>query len=178
MGMAITKRILQSKGLNNFIAFSSFIFGGFLLGAVFYFQNGNLVFEINDAGRFWQGILFGVSFNVLAVYFLYKALSLADLSYLMPFMVLTSIFIIIPAIFILKEIPSVTGTVGIFIVVAGAILMEFKKRRSADEKPNDYENKKKSNSRGLVYFLVTAACYVVTSVYIKVAVIESSHLAA
>lgn len=166
------------RGLNNFIAFFSFIFAGFLLGVVFYFQNGSLFFEINNPQRFWQGIFWVVLPNVLAVYFLYKALEIADLSYLMPFMTLTSVFIIIPPIFLLGEIPSRGGVAGIFTIVAGAILMEFRKKKSVDENIVDYENKKRNNRRGLIYFLVTAACYVIIFVSTKIVVIESSPLAA
>ena len=88
--MAIKKKALQTRGVNNFIAFLAFTFAGLLLGALLYFQTGRIWPETTLSQSFWQGIFWTVFFNLVAVYFLYKALDAAELSYLMPFMALTS----------------------------------------------------------------------------------------
>ncbi|MCX6765900.1 MAG: EamA family transporter, partial [Candidatus Moranbacteria bacterium] len=119
-----------------------------------------------------QGMFWGVTLNILAVYFLYKALDIADLSYLMPYMTLTSLTLIVPPIIILGEVPSLLGFIGIFLVVIGAIIMEIKKKaRSLDS-----ENTAKKNRRGLMYFLVTAGCFTITPTALTLAIRESSVL--
>ncbi|MCX6766077.1 MAG: hypothetical protein NT136_03925, partial [Candidatus Moranbacteria bacterium] len=72
--MAIKKKALQTRGVNNFIAFIAFTFAGLLLWGVYFWQGGSLwpIYELSD--KFWQGMFWGVTLNILAVYFLYKAL--------------------------------------------------------------------------------------------------------
>ena len=172
--MAVKKKALQTKGLNNTIAFLAFIFAGILLGALLYVQSGKIWPENSLSGNFWEGMIVVIVLNVLAVYFLYKALDIADLSYLMPFMTLTSLFLVIPPIFVLGEIPSVIGFAGIAITVTGAFLMDYKKKTGiiAFE---EYDKKIK-NRKGLFYFLITALCFTITPTAIKVAIAESSAL--
>ena len=166
--MAIKKKALQTRGVNNFIAFLAFTFAGLLLGALLYFQTGRIWPETTLSQSFWQGIFWTVFFNLVAVYFLYKALDAAELSYLMPFMALTSLSLIIPPAVLLGELPSASGFVGIIVVVIGALIMEIKSVSKSD--------RKKSNHQGLWYFSVTAACFTIAPTTTKIAVLESSAL--
>ncbi len=166
--MAIKKKALQTRGVNNFIAFLAFTFAGLFLGGLLYFQTGRIWPETTLSPSFWQGIFWTVFLNLVAVYFLYKALDAADLSYLMPFMTLTSLSLIIPPAILLGELPSVSGFVGIIVVVIGALFMEITSVSEPD--------KKKSNRKGLLCFLITAACFTITPTATKIAVLESSAL--
>lgn len=170
--MAIKKKALQTRGVNNFIAFIAFTFAGLLLWGFYFWQAGNLWPNYELTGKFWQGMFWGVTLNILAVYFLYKALDMADLSYLMPYMTLTSLTLIVPPIIIFGEIPSVMGFVGIVFIVSGALVMEIKKKTRCPE----FKETARKNRKGLMYFLVTAGCFTITPTALTLAVRESSVL--
>lgn len=174
-GMAVKKKALQIKGSNNFIAFASFTFAGILLGGYLLLKGGQFP-EIINPYVFWQGMFWMVFLNILAIFFLYKALDASDLSYLMPFMTLTSLFIIVPPIFTLGEIPSVYGFFGIVLIVTGAITMEYKSNRKRSFESEHEKEKSKSNRKGLMFFLITAACYTITPTAIKIVVVESNAI--
>jgi drug/metabolite transporter (DMT)-like permease len=170
--MAIKKKALQTKGANNFIAFAAFSLAALLFAIFILFQSGSLVPEHALSSRFWIGIAATVTVNVVATYFLYKALDFSELSYLMPFMTLTSLTIIIPPMFLFHEYPSPFGLIGILVVVMGAFMMDYKKAKVTEAEILVH----KQNRKGLLYFLVTAACYTISPSVTKLAVIESSPL--
>ncbi len=64
--------------------------------ALFSAARGNFFPPNSLPAAFWAGTAAAVATNCIATYFLYKALDLAELSYLMPYMTLTSLTIIIP----------------------------------------------------------------------------------
>lgn len=169
--MAVKKKALQTRGMNNFIAFAAFLFVGLLFGIFLFFQNSGFAAGSLSA-KFWISISSAVAVNVVATYFLYKALDLADLSYLMPFMTLTSLTVIIPPALLFKEFPSASGFLGIAVIVLGAVLMDYKKSRKTEEETSKHIQ----NRKALTYFLVTAICYTLSPALTKLAVIESSPL--
>lgn len=174
VGMAVKKKALQIRGLNNFIAFFSFTLSGVLIALILLFTRGGFFPEIDDIGRFWNAAFWMVFLNIFAYYFLYKALDIADLSYLMPYMTLISITVIIPPIFLIGEIPTTTGLLGIFIVVAGAFLMEYKGKKKLATMTEEERQKRKNNKKGFIYFIITALCWTFTSSFLKIASIESN----
>lgn len=176
VGMAVKKKALQIRGLNNFIAFFSFTFAGIIIGLVLLFQQGSIFPEIANVAKFWHAIFWAVFLNIFAYFFLYKALDIADLSYLMPFMTLISVTVIIPPIFLLGEIPSLFGFLGILLVVAGAIIMEYRKKNKPSQITSDEAQKIKNNRKGFVYFIITALCWTFTSPALKIAAVESSAI--
>lgn len=169
--MAIKKKALKTKGTNNVIAFFAFLGAGILIGIFLLFQND--IFAVNSLSlKFWIGIFSAVAVNMIATYFLYKALDLSELSYLMPFMTLTSLTIIIPPMIMFGEYPSMSGIFGIVVVVLGALLMDYKN-------PNKTEIEilqSQQNRKGLIFFLITAVCYTISPTVTKLAVVESSPL--
>ncbi len=171
---AIKKKALQSQGMNNVIAVIAYLFAGALIAMLYFFYNGTLLPETNLSLRFWYSII-GVSFiNAIAVWFNYKALDAADLSYLMPFMTLTSLSLIIPPMFLLGEFPSGIAMIGITIIVVGALMMDWK--RSGKELSAEEVENRRNNHKGILYFLGTAACYTFTPTIMKISIIESNVL--
>jgi drug/metabolite transporter (DMT)-like permease len=171
--MAIKKKALQVKGMNNFIGFSAFFFAGILLSLFLLFQS-NDTFIINNVSKFWTGLIWSVVLEVIANYFLYKALDLTELSYLMPFMTFISISVIFPPIFLFGEIPNLTGILGILLVVFGAFLIDYKKRK---KQISEQDKQKTKNDRlGKTYFLITAVCWTFSTPMTKLAVVASSPL--
>jgi len=147
--MAIKKKALKTKGTNNIIAFLILLSAGIMMGMFLLFQNENI--PINDLSfKFWIGLFSSALINVIATYFLYKALDISELSYLMPFMTLTSLAVIFPPMFLFGEYPSFLGMIGILIVVLGALIMGYKKL----EKTETEVLQNNQNRKGLIFFFI------------------------
>ncbi|MBN1394609.1 MAG: EamA family transporter [Pirellulales bacterium] len=170
---AIKKKSLQTPGMNNVIGFVSFAVAGILFGLVHWLKTGS-PWHADLSMRFWGGMAGYAGLNILAVWFMYRALDLAEFNHLMPFMTLTSVAIVVPPIFILGEVPTPPALLGIVVVVAGAILMNWHKetiRTAADD-----SNQRKQNHRGFLYFIVTALCFTFSPTAAKEAIQGSSVL--
>jgi drug/metabolite transporter (DMT)-like permease len=169
----IKKKALQMQGMNNVVAVIAFLTAGILFALAYFFQGGTFLPIHNLSNAFYSSLAWMVVLNVIAVWFNYKALDAADLSYLMPFMTLTSLSLIIPPMILLGEYPSAMSFVGIAVIVVGALSMDWKpKRKMTDEEIE----KRKNNRKGVMYFLATAACYTFTPTLAKVAVVESGSV--
>jgi drug/metabolite transporter (DMT)-like permease len=168
---AIKKKSLQTPGMNNVIGFISFTFAGIVFGCIHWAQTGTL-WQDNLSSDFWQGMLGYAGLNILAVWFLYRALDLAEFNHLMPFMTLTSVAIIIPPIFVFGEVPTPLAILGIAVVAAGAIVMTWHKETI--HLAADAAEQRKRNHQGVAYFLITACCYTFTPTAAKEAIQESS----
>jgi drug/metabolite transporter (DMT)-like permease len=168
---AIKKKALQTPGMNNVIGLVSFTLAGIIFGAAYWTETGSL-WPPHLSLRFWQAMAGYAGLNVLAVWFLYRALDLAEFNHLMPFMTLTSIAIIVPPIFILGEVPTPMAVLGIVVVALGAILMNW--HGEEVHRDADLAEQRRRNHRGVCYFLVTAACYTFTPTAAKAAIEESS----
>lgn len=169
---AIKKKLLQSKGLNNLTACLAFI-GASLIFWLMYISQSDGIFWFPDLSlRFWNGMFWSVFLNVLAVWFFYRAIDLAELSYLSPFMALTSLSMIVPPMFILGEMPTLQSFVGIGVVVIGAMLIDFKPHKKEENQTMVNRN----NKKGKLYFSMTALCYTFAPTALKVAVVESSPI--
>lgn len=171
-GSAIKKKSLQTLGMNNVIGFVSFTVAGLLFG-VFMFATGSSWPE-HISSAFIRAMFWYAGLNIIAVWFLYKALDSAEFNYLMPFMTLTSLSMIVPPMIVLNEIPSSGSFVGIALIVIGALWINY---RPKEEVVNvEDERRKRANRRGLWYFLATAACYTVAPTVQKITVQETSVL--
>jgi drug/metabolite transporter (DMT)-like permease len=172
---AINKRNIDvSRSAINIIAFINYFFAGLLLAIFFYFQTGQIFPEIKNHLNFWYGMLITVPFNVLGAYFGYKALQVAEYNYVAPWLAFTSLFIIIPAFFLLKEVPTILSFIGILIVISGAVIMDYRKKiknPSVEEK----ELRARRNKAKL-YMVVVGICYTLTPVGMKMSILESSAI--
>ncbi len=171
MEMAVKKKALQVSGLNNFIAFLAYLLAGSFLGILFLLTFNDEVL-VGNFFNFANGIFWTVVLNILAIFFLYKALDLSELSYLMPFFSLISLTVIIPSIFLFQEIPSGSVLVGILIVIVGAVLIDYKKISTSQK---DLEQMGK-NRQAKIYFLLVAICWTFSTPMTKLAVLEASPI--
>ncbi|EKD46411.1 MAG: Drug/Metabolite Transporter (DMT) Superfamily [uncultured bacterium] len=170
---AIKKKALQTKGMNNVVAFVAYLTAGISFALMYFLKDGTLLSANNLSGTFWGSLAFLVVLNIIGVWFAYKALDLAELSYLMPFMTLTSLSLIIPPMILLGEFPSRTSLLGIVVVVIGAISMEWKRGKHLSLE--DLE-RNKNNRKGVLFFLGTALCYTFTPALAKVTIVESGSV--
>ncbi len=163
--MALKKKSLQVPGINNVIGFVSFLVAGIIFALIQFGMEGSLWYP-DLSVRFWHAMLWYAGLNVLAVYFMYKALDLTNFSVLTPFMALTSLSMIIPPAIFLNEFPSGIAIIGIIIVVIGSITIS-KKGKGHSDKPT---------MQGMKYFLVTIGCYTFAPTAAKIAIGESNPI--
>lgn len=176
LGMALRKKVLQISGIRNFFASLILIVSGISLGLIFWVKTGTILPKGINTIKLWQGLFWLISLNVIAIYFQLKALEVAELSHIMPFMTLSVILIVIPPIFVFGEIPSIIGLLGIILIVAGAIAIQIVKHKNNITDIDAQEMKGKNNKRGLIYFLINVLCYALVPTPLKIVIMESSPL--
>jgi uncharacterized membrane protein len=167
--IAVKKKTLQVKGANNLVGALAMLSAGLLMFALYFFEHGTLMPDGPLGVQFWLSTLVTTLLNIVGAWFLYRAIDMAELSYLMPFMTLTSLSIMIPPIIFLGEIPTLWSFVGIVVVMLGALLMDHRPKDlllTAEDIATNRVNKKAKH-----YFLVTALCYTFTPTTMKVAVV-------
>lgn len=93
-----------------------------LFFAKFYWP-GELSFE------FWKLLAVYVAFSALDLYCYFKAISVADISYVAPLLSLFAVGNIAGSYFVLGQKPSFMGVVGALLIMSGAYLTNLAKRR-------------------------------------------------
>lgn len=79
--------------------------------------------------NFWRLLAIYVVLSSLDLFLYFKALSMADVSYVAPMLSLVAVTNIIGAYFVLGQKPSVLGMGGAVLIVTGAYLTNLAKRR-------------------------------------------------
>lgn len=77
---------------------------------------------------FWELMVAYVSLQTVYLYCYYRAISIADISFVAPLMTLFSVGNMIGAYIILGQVPSVSGVIGAAFIVAGAWIISRAKR--------------------------------------------------
>lgn len=103
---------------------------------------------------FWVNMFIYVTFVSIDAYCYFKALSIADVSYVAPLMSLTAIGSIVGAYFILDQVPTVHGMFGAVLIVAGAIITYNAKRKDS---ANHHNNKRALLLIGIIVLMRTIA---------------------
>ena len=98
------------------------------------------------SGHFWATMAVYVLCTAIDLFCYFKALSLADISYVAPLLTLVSVGNIIGAYFVLGQKPSVLGAAGAVLIVAGAYIVN--KAKKGDKKHI------KNNRAALLYVLL------------------------
>src|SRR6185436_8513083 len=84
--------------------------------------------------HYWLTMAVYVTLVSIDIYCYFKALSMADVSYVAPLMTLVAIGNIVGAYFVLGQVPSIFGAVGAGLIVAGAAVTYNAKRKDAVNK--------------------------------------------
>lgn len=92
-----------------------------LFFARFYWPNQLPVF-------FWELMVAYVALQAIYLYCYYRAISIADISFVAPLMTLFSVGNMIGAYIILGQVPSITGIIGAAFIVAGAWIISRAKK--------------------------------------------------
>ncbi len=75
---------------------------------------------------FWIGVVSSGVLNVAATLLSTQALRLGDASLVTPFLTFNPVFTLVVALFVLREIPTANGTVGVLLIAAGARLFAIR----------------------------------------------------
>ncbi|OGQ12032.1 MAG: hypothetical protein A3G39_03340 [Deltaproteobacteria bacterium RIFCSPLOWO2_12_FULL_43_16] len=121
---------------------------------------------------FWTSVLILLPLEITALILYVKAIKTSPLSLTIPFMALSPVFIIIIAFFLLGEWPDKSGFLGIFLITAGAYLLNAKASNLGLLGPI----KAIAKERGSVLMIIVAIIYSITSTIGKIAVQHSSPI--
>lgn len=75
------------------------------------------------SANFWTLMAVYILLNAIDLYAYFKALTIADISYVAPLMSLTAVSSIVGAYFILGQTPTVVGGVGALLIVSGVYIV-------------------------------------------------------
>jgi drug/metabolite transporter (DMT)-like permease len=78
---------------------------------------------------FWELMAVYVALQAVYLYCYYRAISIADISFVAPLMTLFSVGNMIGAYVILGQVPSLSGVIGAAFIIAGAWIISRAKRR-------------------------------------------------
>jgi len=155
---ALKKKSLANRGINNSIGFLSCAIAGLVFVLLYLSINGAILPPTSP--RFWNATAVVVLLGVLATWSAYRALDIAALSFLMPFIALSALGLV-PIEYMVREvIPNGWQIVGIIVLVGGAIIFSVQPFH-------------KVPLRAVLYFSVTVVCYSITPAFAAVAVRES-----
>ena len=112
---------------------------------------------------FWRAVLIAGGFDALGNIFLLLSLQRTDLSIFGPLNAFKSVFALIASFFLLGEIPSVAGTVGVLIVVLSSLLLIARNDQPRTQRPHV-----PLVSVGVWFRLLGIACFVLGAPYLKV----------
>jgi drug/metabolite transporter (DMT)-like permease len=119
---------------------------------------------------FWVTVLILLPLEVAALILYVKAIRLSPLSLSVPFLALSPVFILFIAFFILGEVPTTGGLVGVFLIALGAYLLNASASRYGLLGPI----RAISKEPGSMLMIVVSIIYGITSTLGKVAIEHSN----
>ncbi len=146
-----------------------------LTWAIFFFGLPFLAFLLFLRGlppvekSFWPAAAGSLAVNMVAFSFFVKAISLSGLSLTFPFLAFTPVFLILTGLIILGEMPGFFGLAGIFMVSAGAYLLNGPEIKKGILKPLKAIKKEE----GSLLMLGVAALWSIAAALDKIAVNSS-----
>lgn len=123
-----------------------------------------------NADAYWIAALNAILL-IITTYMLIKALQTSKLSVSLPMLSLTPLFLIILSYFMLKEIPSKAGFIGIILIAAGAYIVNIKSGKGLFEPFNSL-----FKIKGSFYVIVVAFVWSITSNLFKMGIIASNAI--
>lgn len=125
---------------------------------------------------FWVALAATIPFEVLAWIFYIKSIKISQISLIMPLLSFTPAFLVVISFLMLGELPSLIGLLGIFLVVAGAYVLNLK-NLNGGVFGNIFEPFKLIlMEKGALYMLIVAFLFSITSSLSKIMVQNSSAL--
>jgi len=161
---ALAKKGLQTNRVET-IAFVRPGWGAFFLLPLLFFAR-----QPAFPWPFWKTILISAPFDVAAGLLLHRALQSSQISLTIPYLAFTPVFLTVLPWFLLRESPTVIGTLGILCVAAGAFLLQAQTISFKDLIRGKFIPKEK----GPLLMLLVALFFAITSTLVKKAILYSS----
>jgi drug/metabolite transporter (DMT)-like permease len=121
---------------------------------------------------FWIALIVMIPFETLGWVLYTKAVKIAPISLVLPFLALTPVFLIFTSFIILGEIPTILGFYGILLIVFGAYVLNITDFKKGFLEPFSSIFRQ----RGCVYMIIVAFLFSITGSISKILVEESSPL--
>lgn len=119
---------------------------------------------------FWLTILLLLPLEITAIILSIKAIKASPLSLTIPFLAFTPLFLILTSFLILREVPDISGTIGIILITVGGYTLNIHSMKKGFWEPI----KAIRNEKGSIFMLVVAFIYSITSNLGKLAILHSS----
>lgn len=121
-----------------------------------------------DTNVYWTAALNAILL-IFSTYLLLEAIQTSKLSVSIPMLGLTPLFLVILSFFLLNEIPSIAGFIGILLIVAGTYIINITNGKKFFE-PFRLLFKIKSS----IYIAIVAFIWSITSILFKIGIIASN----
>ncbi len=121
--------------------------------------------------KFWIALIIGGSLNVLTNLLYMRAIKLSDLSLTIPMVTFTPLFLLITSPIIVNEFPGIFGIIGIFLIVAGSYMLNFREKSKGYLAPF----KALLSEKGPRLMLLVAFIWSITSNIDKIGIQNSSE---
>ncbi|PIN76090.1 hypothetical protein COV17_03270 [Candidatus Woesearchaeota archaeon CG10_big_fil_rev_8_21_14_0_10_36_11] len=121
---------------------------------------------------FYLAVFASVFLNIVSTTLYYKALKITDLSLATPMTSFTPVFLIVTSFLLLREFPTPIGMVGIVLIVLGSYVLNMTKNGGGLIDPF----KRMFKDRGVVYMLIVAFLFSLSSNFDKMVVQNSDTL--
>jgi drug/metabolite transporter (DMT)-like permease len=164
---ALTKRELERTGLTRAVWLRNLLALPFLFALLPFIEIPPLDMT------FVKAVAAALPLEVAATFLYVRAIQLSPLSLTMPFLALTPVYLLISSVFILGEVPSPGGVIGVVLLASGAYLLNLHTLREGGFLG---PFRAIANEPGSVMMMAVAAIYAVTSDLGKLAIIHSSPL--
>jgi len=158
----LTKKFLD-KIDKYVLASGSFLITGILLFLYSYYKGFPVIGD-----KLFLAIISTTMLNVIMVILTYTALKITDLSLAAPISSFTPLFLILTSLIILKEVPNKYGILGIFLVVIGNYVLNFKRNKEFV-----YPIKQIFNNKGVFYLFIVAFLASISINFDKLVVLNS-----
>lgn len=161
-----SKIVLKTNGIDEYAtAWSLRFFSLFLLLPLLFFIK---IPHLNN--QFWMALIFGGSLNILTIILYMKAIKASDISLTIPMVAFTPLFLLITSPVIVHEFPSISGLIGIILIILGSYILNLKERHGGHLAPL----KALIKENGPRLMLVVAFIWSITSNIDKIGVKNSS----
>ncbi|MEW6095602.1 MAG: EamA family transporter [bacterium] len=119
---------------------------------------------------FWRTILVLLPLEITAELLYVRAIKISPLSLTIPFLSLTPVFLLFVSFFILEELPTVAGVIGVILVTVGGYTLNLHLTQQGILEPL----KAIAREKGSVYMIIVSFIFSITATLGKLAILHSN----
>lgn len=168
VAMIIRKAVVKVKGLESSIGMIKFLAMGLFLGAIHALWADDPIDTLLVSAHYWQLISLHTVLEMLAFWCLLRAMHYAEVTYIGPMLAGSTILVMLAAIPILGEIPSLAAALGVLVIIGGIVMINYDPGEGSESAAN--------NRVGMPFLAVTIVCWTFTPIIRKMALEELTGL--